>query len=232
MPPCLRCTTARVKKDGRVGATQRFRRSHCRRTFTGRTGTPFAGHRWPQEVIVTAVRGTCASDCPRPTCATCSPSGASTSPRGRSSIGSRNSPRCWRGRGTETYVRVGGTWAYLYRAIDEHGQVMDVLLRARRDLDSTRAFFVLAPYRRRAAPEKVITDKHPAYERAVRDEVPGHSIGRAACTARTGRTPRRSRGPTSRRRTGYARCAGSSPSAPDNTSSRGSSWRGRCSEAT
>jgi hypothetical protein len=29
------------------------------------------------------------------------------------------------------------------------------------------------PYRRHALPEEVITDKHPAYVRAVRDEVPG-----------------------------------------------------------
>jgi transposase-like protein len=28
----------------------------CHRTFTGRTGTPFAGHRLPLEVITTAVR--------------------------------------------------------------------------------------------------------------------------------------------------------------------------------
>jgi IS6 family transposase len=72
-----------------------------------------------------------------------------------------------------TYVRVGGTWAYLYRAINEHGQVVDVVLRTHRDLDSARAFFVLATYRRRATPEEVITDKHPAYVRAVREEVPG-----------------------------------------------------------
>jgi transposase-like protein len=32
----------------------------------------------------------------------------------------------------ETYVRVAGRWAYLYRAVDERGQVVDVLLRERR----------------------------------------------------------------------------------------------------
>ena len=45
----------------------------------------------------------------------------------------------------ETYVRVGGSWAYRYRAIDGHGQVVDVLLRAHRDLDSARAFFDEVP---------------------------------------------------------------------------------------
>jgi transposase-like protein len=35
----------------------------------------------------------------------------------------------------ETYVKVAGTWTYLYRAIDQHGQVIDVLLSNRRGLE-------------------------------------------------------------------------------------------------
>ncbi len=73
----------------------------------------------------------------------------------------------------ETYVRVGGKWAYRYRAIDEAGQVVDIVLRTHRDVDSARAFFVLATYRRRSTPDEGSTDKHPAYARAIRDEVPG-----------------------------------------------------------
>jgi len=34
----------------------------------------------------------------------------------------------------ETYVKVAGQWTYLYRAVDQHGQVIDVLVSARRDL--------------------------------------------------------------------------------------------------
>jgi len=34
---------------------------------------------------------------------------------------------------------VGGKWAYRYRAIDEYGQVVDVVLRTQRDLGSARA---------------------------------------------------------------------------------------------
>jgi transposase-like protein len=41
----------------------------------------------------------------------------------------------------ETYVKVVGQWAYLYRAIDQHGQVVDVLLSMRRDLAAARRFF-------------------------------------------------------------------------------------------
>jgi DDE superfamily endonuclease len=44
----------------------------------------------------------------------------------------------------ETYLKVAGTWAYLYRAVDQHGQVIDVLLLARRDLAAARRFFTQA----------------------------------------------------------------------------------------
>ncbi len=33
----------------------------------------------------------------------------------------------------ETYIKVGGSWRYLYRAIDQAGQVIDVLLCQHRD---------------------------------------------------------------------------------------------------
>src|SRR2546421_9819730 len=41
----------------------------------------------------------------------------------------------------ETYVKVNGLWRYVYRAIDQHGQVIDVLVSARRDADAARPFF-------------------------------------------------------------------------------------------
>jgi transposase, IS6 family len=44
----------------------------------------------------------------------------------------------------ETYLKVGGTRAYLYRTIDQHGQVVDVLLSATRDLAAARRFFTRA----------------------------------------------------------------------------------------
>ena len=34
----------------------------------------------------------------------------------------------------ETYVKVAGRWVYLYRAIDQYGQVIDVLVSEQRDL--------------------------------------------------------------------------------------------------
>jgi hypothetical protein len=44
----------------------------------------------------------------------------------------------------ETYVKVAGAWTYLYRAVDQHGQVIDVLLSARRDPAAPRRFFTRA----------------------------------------------------------------------------------------
>ena len=72
----------------------------------------------------------------------------------------------------ETYVRVGKAWAYLYRAVDESGQVVDVLLRAKRDLGSAKAFFEQAVKRRGVTPDEVVTDKHRAYLRAVKQHAP------------------------------------------------------------
>jgi transposase-like protein len=44
----------------------------------------------------------------------------------------------------ETYVKVAGRWVYLYRAIDQYGQVIDVLVAEKRDLAATRRFFTRA----------------------------------------------------------------------------------------
>lgn len=40
----------------------------------------------------------------------------------------------------ETYVRIRGKWRYLYRAIDKHGNPVDFLLAAKRDLDAAKRF--------------------------------------------------------------------------------------------
>jgi transposase-like protein len=40
----------------------------------------------------------------------------------------------------ETYVKVAGRWVYLYRAIDQFGQVIDVLVSEKRDRAATRRF--------------------------------------------------------------------------------------------
>jgi len=50
-------------------------------------------------------------------------------------------PHCGSIRIDETYVKIKGQWRYLYRAIDKHGNPVDFLLTARRDLASAKRFF-------------------------------------------------------------------------------------------
>ena len=44
----------------------------------------------------------------------------------------------------ETRLKVGGRWCYLYRAVDQFGQVIDVLASAKRDTAAARRFFTRA----------------------------------------------------------------------------------------
>ena len=61
----------------------------------------------------------------------------------------------------ETYVKVAGTWRYVYRAVDQHGQVIDVYVSARRDITAARRFFTTA-LTAHEHPDEVVTDlAHP-----------------------------------------------------------------------
>jgi transposase-like protein len=75
----------------------------------------------------------------------------------------------------ETYVKIAGRWRYLYRAVDQHGQVIDVLLSKQRDTAAARRFFVRA-LRHGPAPVEVATDKASPYLRVLHELVPaaGH----------------------------------------------------------
>jgi transposase-like protein len=66
----------------------------------------------------------------------------------------------------ETYVKVAGHWTYLYRAVDQHGQVIDVLVSQRRDGAAARAFFTRA-LTHGPSPEEVTTDRAPVYPRVI-----------------------------------------------------------------
>jgi transposase, IS6 family len=81
----------------------------------------------------------------------------------------------------ETYLKIAGKWAYLYWAIDQHGQVIDVLLSARRDLPAARRFFTLA-LQAGTVPVEVNTDRAPAYPRVLDELVPSalHTVERHA----------------------------------------------------
>jgi len=73
----------------------------------------------------------------------------------------------------ETYVKVKGRWQYLYRAIDRDGNLVDTLLSPPRDLVAAKAFFKHVVAHVGHKPERVTTDKHASYPRAIR-----HTLGR------------------------------------------------------
>ena len=58
----------------------------------------------------------------------------------------------------ETYIRLNGKWAYLYRAVDSNGDTVDFLLRAKRDKVAAKAFFSKA-LKQHGRPGKVTVDK-------------------------------------------------------------------------
>ena len=63
----------------------------------------------------------------------------------------------------ETYVKVAGHWRYVYRAIDQLGQVIDVFLSTRRDAAAARRFFKGAIRTTKVTPIEVVTDRAQAY---------------------------------------------------------------------
>jgi transposase-like protein len=71
----------------------------------------------------------------------------------------------------ETYVMVAGRWRYLYQAVDQYGQVIDVLLSEQRDTAAARRFFTRA-LRHGPAPVEVTTDKAGPLLRVVDELVP------------------------------------------------------------
>ncbi|ASF46364.1 IS6 family transposase [Methylovulum psychrotolerans] len=58
----------------------------------------------------------------------------------------------------ETYIKIKGEWAYLYRAVDKFGDTVDFMLSERRDEAAATAFFRQA-IDGNGLPEKVVMDK-------------------------------------------------------------------------
>jgi len=67
----------------------------------------------------------------------------------------------------ETYIKVGKTCKYLYRAVDKEGQIIEFMLSARRDVSAAKRFFkkmMRAEHRR--LPFSISVDKNAAYPEA------------------------------------------------------------------
>ena len=89
----------------------------------------------------------------------------------------RTPNRSW--RVDETYVRVGGVWTYLYRAVDSAGETIDFMLSPKRDSVAAKQFLQTALWRTgQARPRVINVDGHPAYRQAIADLKKSGELGR------------------------------------------------------
>ena len=71
----------------------------------------------------------------------------------------------------ENYIKINGKWCYLYRAIDREGNLVDVFLSETRDPAAAKAFFRSAKAVTQVEPDRVTTDGHTSYPKAIADEL-------------------------------------------------------------
>ena len=104
----------------------------------------------------------------------------------------------------EVFVKIQGRQQYLWRAVDEDGDVLDILVQSRRNKRAAKRFFRKLLKRQGREPRRLITDKLRSYSAAHRTVMPSviHS------TRSTKTTERRYR--INRPASGSDRCAGSS----------------------
>ena len=77
-----------------------------------------------------------------------------------------------------TSVKVAGRWRYVYRAIDQFSQVIDVFVSARRDTMAAHRFFQRAIGTTKVAPVEVVTDQAATYPMVLEE-----------CSPRSGTEP-------------------------------------------
>ncbi len=181
-PYCAAPTTTEMRRRTTLGYRM-FRCPACRRTCKERTGTPFNHLQVPTDIAVLVVlwrlqyklslrnvaemfltRGfTFTHETVRDWEERFAPLlTARLKARRRGKAG-----RKW--HVDETYVKVAGRWHYLYRAIDSEGNLVETMLSKTRDMEAAKRFFACALQTVGQAPEKVTTDGHDSYPRAVRE---------------------------------------------------------------
>jgi IS6 family transposase len=183
---CTQCAGEQFTKAGRDRQQrQMYRWWACGRRITERSSSAFRGYRFPDEVIALAIRWYLRYRLSYADVAewltergiTVDPSTiydwvrtftsrfVAAARRHRAPVGRR-----W--RVDETYLKIGGRWRYLFRAIDEQGQIVDVYRSDRRDAAAAQRFFEGALDTCGTAPTRVITDKAKCYPPALRAVLP------------------------------------------------------------
>jgi putative transposase len=69
----------------------------------------------------------------------------------------------------EVFIKINGTLHYLWRAVDQHGNVLDILVQSRRNTKAAKKFFRRLLKGLRYVPRVVITDKLASYGAAHRE---------------------------------------------------------------
>ena len=163
---CQRCAKEPFVKAGRDRAgRQMYQCGTCGRRQTARSISAFCGYRFPDDIIALAVRWYLRFRLPYADIVELlaergvhvdastvfdwvqrfTPLYKEAARPHRHRVGTR-----W--AVDETYIRLAGRWVYAYRAIDEHGQVIDVYLSETRDTTAATAFFEQAIARTELSP--------------------------------------------------------------------------------
>ena len=72
----------------------------------------------------------------------------------------------------EVFVKINGTTHYLWRAVDQHGNVLDILVQSRRNAVAAKRFFRKLLKGLRYVPRVIVTDKLASYQVAHRELLP------------------------------------------------------------
>jgi len=72
----------------------------------------------------------------------------------------------------EVFVKIDGKQHYLWRAVDQDGEIVDVFLQCRRDGKAAKRFFKRLLKAHRTEPRKIVTDKLRSYGVAYRELIP------------------------------------------------------------
>ena len=94
----------------------------------------------------------------------------------------RRPNRSW--RVDETYVKIAGNWAYLYRGVDSAGETIESMLSPKRDLIAAKLILRLALSGGGPRPRVINVDGHPAYASAIAELKRTGELGRR-CRCRT-----------------------------------------------
>src|SRR3954467_10999196 len=163
---CLDCGSQAVTERPERAAQgyRRFRCRVCAKPFNERSGTLLNRTQYPSDVIALVVLWRLRyklslRDLPEMFAV-------------RGIVFNHEAVREWEAKLTPALadLKVHGRWCYLYRAIDRNGNLADVLFSEHRDMAAAPAFLRSAQAVTGIPPDRVTTDGHDSYPRAIRTE--------------------------------------------------------------